>query len=148
MMRGWTPLHWRIIHWQRRAFAIRQWLPLLNRGLVLWPLVHIACRDRNLIGLQSHLMGLHALGLTELLAITGDPTKVGDFPGATSVFDVTSFELIELIKQFNEGISLSGKSLQEKTSFTVASAFNPNVRNLERGIPRLERKLHRVRIIL
>lgn len=105
------------------------------------PLVHIACRDRNLIGLQSHLMGLHTLGITELLAITGDPTKVGDFPGATSVFDVTSFELIQLIKQFNEGISLSGKSLREKTSFTVASAFNPNIRHLERAIPRLEKKL-------
>ena len=114
---------------------------LVKQQIGARPLVHIACRDRNLIGLQSHLMGLHALGLTELLAITGDPTKVGSFPGATSVFDVTSFELIELIKQFNEGISLSGKSLQEKASFTVASAFNPNIRNLERGIPRLERKL-------
>ena len=70
-------------------------------------------------------MGLHTLGITELLAITGDPTKIGSFPGATSVFDVTSFELIELIKQFNEGISLSGKSLQEKTSFTVACGIQP-----------------------
>src|SRR5699024_5578532 len=58
------------------------------------PLVHLTCRDRNLIGLQSHLMGLHTLGMTEILAITGDPTKIGDFPGATSVFDVNSFKLI------------------------------------------------------
>lgn len=105
------------------------------------PLVHITCRDRNLIGLQSHLMGLHALGITELLAITGDPTKIGDFPGATSVFDVTSFELLEMIQKFNEGISLSGKSLQHKTNFTVAAAFNPNVRHLDRAMNRLKKKM-------
>ena len=67
---------------------------LVKQKIDATPLVHITCRDRNLIGLQSHLMGLHTLGITELLAITGDPTKIGDFPGATSVFDVTSFELI------------------------------------------------------
>lgn len=105
------------------------------------PLVHITCRDRNLIGLQSHLMGLHTLGITELLAITGDPTKIGDFPGATSVFDVTSFELLEMIKKFNEGISMSGKSLQQKTNFTVAAAFNPNVRHLDRAMNRLKKKM-------
>src|SRR5699024_11784595 len=60
------------------------------------PLVHLTCRDRNLIGLQAHLMGLHTLGITEMLAITGDPTKIGDFPGATSVFDANSFKLTEL----------------------------------------------------
>jgi len=105
------------------------------------PLVHIACRDRNLIGLQSHLMGLHLTGITELLAITGDPTKIGDFPGATSVFDMTSFELLELIQKFNAGISWSGKSLQEKTNFNVAAAFNPNVRHLDRATLRLEKKI-------
>lgn len=67
-------------------------------------------------------MGLHTLRITELIAITGDPTKIGDFPGATSAFDVTSFELLELILRFNEGISWSGKSLQQKTNFTVAAA--------------------------
>lgn len=105
------------------------------------PLVHVTCRDRNLIGLQSHLMGLHTLGITELLAITGDPTKIGDFPGATSVFDVTSFQLLELIQKFNEGISWSGKSLQQKTNFTVAAAFNPNVRYLDRAMNRLRKKI-------
>lgn len=105
------------------------------------PLTHITCRDRNLIGLQSHLMGLHALGLNEVLAITGDPTKVGDFPGATSVYDLTSFELIRLIKQLNEGISFSGKTLAEKASFSVAAAFNPNVRALDRAVLRMEKKI-------
>lgn len=105
------------------------------------PLVHITCRDRNLIGLQSHLMGLHALGLHDVLAITGDPTKVGDFPGATSVYDVSSMELIQLIKQLNEGISFSGKPLKQKANFSVAAAFNPNVRVLDRAVKRLEKKL-------
>lgn len=104
-------------------------------------IVHISCRDRNLIGLQSHLMGLHALGIRDVLAVTGDPTKVGDFPGATSVFDVTSFELIRMIKQFNKGISPSGKDLGQKTSFNVAAAFNPNVRNVAKAVERLERKI-------
>lgn len=105
------------------------------------PLVHLTCRDRNLIGLQSHLMGLHTLGIHEILAITGDPTKIGDFPGATSVFDVNSFKLIELIKKGNNGISFSGQSLREKTAFSVAGAFNPNVANLQRAVQRLERKI-------
>lgn len=114
---------------------------LVKQRIGATPLVHITCRDRNLIGLQSHLMGLHTMGITELLAITGDPTKIGDFPGATSVFDMTSFELITMIKQFNEGISWSGKSLQQKTSFTVAAAFNPNVRHIDRAVQRMEKKI-------
>ncbi|OKL36001.1 bifunctional homocysteine S-methyltransferase/methylenetetrahydrofolate reductase [Domibacillus mangrovi] len=104
-------------------------------------LVHITCRDRNLIGLQSHLMGLDALGLHDVLAITGDPTKVGDFPGATDVYDVSSLELLQLIKQLNEGISFSGKPLKKKASFSVAAAFNPNVRVLDRAVKRLEKKI-------
>ncbi|MFC5591395.1 bifunctional homocysteine S-methyltransferase/methylenetetrahydrofolate reductase [Sporosarcina soli] len=105
------------------------------------PLVHITCRDRNLIGLQSHLMGLDALGIHDILAITGDPTKVGDFPGAASVYDVSSLELLQLIKQLNEGISFSGKPLQKKANFSVAAAFNPNVRVIERAVKRLEKKI-------
>jgi methionine synthase / methylenetetrahydrofolate reductase(NADPH) len=102
---------------------------------------HITCRDRNLIGLQSHLMGLNALGLHDILAVTGDPTKVGDFPGATSVYDVSSMELISLIKQLNEGISFSGKTLRKKANFSIAAAFNPNVRALDHAISRLEKKI-------
>lgn len=105
------------------------------------PLVHITCRDRNLIGLQSHLMGLHTLGIHQVLAVTGDPTKIGDFPGATSVYDVASFDFIRLIKQMNEGISFSGKSLGEKTNFSVGAAFNPNVKYLEKAVERVEKKI-------
>lgn len=104
-------------------------------------LVHLTCRDRNLIGLQSHLMGLHTLGLNQVLAVTGDPTKVGDFPGATSVFDVASFELISLIKKMNNGLSFLGKPLGEKTEFSVGAAFNPNVKSIEKAVIRIEKKL-------
>nr|WP_275576969.1 bifunctional homocysteine S-methyltransferase/methylenetetrahydrofolate reductase [Thalassobacillus pellis] len=114
---------------------------LIKQKFDIRPLVHIACRDRNLIGLQSHLMGLHTLGINQVLAITGDPTKIGDFPGATSVYDLSSFDLIYYIKQFNKGISFSGKSLGQNTSFSVAAAFNPNVRNLDRAVKRLEKKI-------
>ncbi|MFC7687239.1 bifunctional homocysteine S-methyltransferase/methylenetetrahydrofolate reductase [Ureibacillus sp. GCM10028918] len=111
----------------------------LQHGIRTMP--HITCRDRNLIGLQSHIMGLNALGLHDILTVTGDPTKVGDFPGATSVYDVSSMELISLIKKLNEGISFSGKPLRKKANFSVAAAFNPNVRVLDRAVARLEKKI-------
>lgn len=114
---------------------------LVKDQIGLRPLVHITCRDRNLIGLQSHLMGLDALGINQVLAVTGDPTKVGDFPGASSVYDLSSFELIQLIKQLNEGTSFSGKPLKKKTSFSVAAAFNPNVRHIDKAVKRLEKKI-------
>ncbi|ETI67577.1 bifunctional homocysteine S-methyltransferase/methylenetetrahydrofolate reductase [Neobacillus vireti] len=115
---------------------------LVKQELAMRPLIHIACRDRNIIGLQSHLMGLHTLGLNDVLAITGDPARVGDFPGASSVYDVSSFELIQMIKQLNEGLSFSGKDLGQKTDFSIAAAFNPNVRSLEKAVKRLEKKIH------
>ncbi|MBM0064620.1 bifunctional homocysteine S-methyltransferase/methylenetetrahydrofolate reductase [Alkalicoccobacillus gibsonii] len=105
------------------------------------PLVHLTCRDRNLIGLQSHLMGLHTLGLHDVLTITGDPTKIGDFPGASSVYDLASYQLISMIKQLNEGLSFSGKELGEKADFTVGAAFNPNVKYIDKAVKRLEKKI-------
>ena len=105
------------------------------------PLLHITCRDRNLASLQSHVLGLHALGIDHVLAVTGDPVKFGDQPGASNVYDVSSFELIRLIKQMNEGVGFSGRTLNGRTAFTVAAAFDPNGPNLDRRIRRLERKV-------
>lgn len=105
------------------------------------PLLHLACRDRNLIGQQSHLMGLHALGIDQILVITGDPSRFGDLPGASSVFDVTSFDLIRMVKQLNEGVSFSGRPLKQKAQFIVGAAFNPNVRQMDAAIARLEKKV-------
>ncbi|WML49730.1 bifunctional homocysteine S-methyltransferase/methylenetetrahydrofolate reductase [Neobacillus sp. PS3-34] len=114
---------------------------LVKNKLNLRPLIHISCRDRNIIGLQSHLMGLHTLGLNDVLAITGDPARVGDFPGASSVYDMSSFELIQMINQLNKGLSISGKDLGQKTAFSIAAAFNPNVRQLDKAVKRLEKKV-------
>jgi homocysteine S-methyltransferase len=105
------------------------------------PLLHVACRDRNLIGQQSHLMGLWALGIDQILVITGDPTRMGDLPGASSIYDVTSIELIRMVKQLNEGISFSGKILKQKARFVVGAAFNPHVRKPDAAVKRLEKKV-------
>jgi len=114
---------------------------LMQAKLGIRPLVHIACRDRNLIGTQSHMMGLHALGIDHVLAVTGDPARVGDLPGSSSVYDLTSFEIIRMIKQLNEGIAFSGKPLKQKASFIVGAAFNPNVKHLDKAVKRLEKKV-------
>ncbi|WP_028775925.1 bifunctional homocysteine S-methyltransferase/methylenetetrahydrofolate reductase [Shimazuella kribbensis] len=114
---------------------------ILKSQLGLNPLLHVACRDRNLIGQQSHLMGLHALGIDQILVITGDPSRIGDLPGASSIYDLTSFELIRMVKQLNEGISFSGKRLNQSANFVVGTAFNPHVRKIEKAVERLEKKV-------
>jgi methionine synthase / methylenetetrahydrofolate reductase(NADPH) len=114
---------------------------LLKERIGIRPLAHIACRDRNLIGTQSHMMGFDALGIDHVLAVTGDPAKFGDLPGSSSVYDLTSFEIIRMIKQLNEGIAFSGKPLKQKAKFVVGAAFNPNVKHLDKAVERLERKI-------
>ncbi|MEF2964555.1 bifunctional homocysteine S-methyltransferase/methylenetetrahydrofolate reductase [Paenibacillus sp. M1] len=114
---------------------------LVQLKLGLRPLVHIACRDRNLIGTQSHMMGFDALGIDHVLAVTGDPARFGDLPGASSVYDTTSFEIIRMIKQLNEGVAFSGKPLKQKAKFVVGAAFNPNVKYLHKAVERLEKKI-------
>ncbi len=112
---------------------------LHQRGIT--PLLHIACRDKNLLGLQSELLGLAALGMHHILPLTGDPAKVGDHPGATSVYDVTSIELLKIVQQMNQGVNANGKSIKHPTRFSAGCTFNPNARNLDAQLSRLERKL-------
>ena len=114
---------------------------LVARETGLLPIIHLACRDRNLIGMQAELMGMHALGLHCVLALTGDPAKFGDQPEATSVFDLNSFNLVRMIKRMNEGVAFSGRSLEAPTRFTIGVAFNPNVERLSSQLGRLRRKL-------
>jgi homocysteine S-methyltransferase len=104
-------------------------------------IVHLTCRDHNLLGLQSLLMSAHVMGLHHLLALTGDPARVGDEPGATSVYDLNSFGLIELITRFNNGLNNAGMPLGRRTQFTVGVAFNPNMRNLPGQVTRLRKKV-------
>ena len=114
---------------------------IMKNRLGVEPLLHIACRDRNLIGQQSHLMGLHALGINQVLVITGDPARFGDLPGSSSVFDVSSFDLIRMVKQLNQGITFSGKPMKQQANFVVGAAFNPHVRHFDAAIKRLEKKV-------
>lgn len=114
---------------------------LVQQRLNVRPLVHIACRDRNSIGTQSHLMGMDALGIDHVLAVTGDPARFGDLPGSSSVYDLTSFEIIRMIKQLNKGLAFSGKPLKKKARFVIGAAFNPNVKYLEKAVQRLEKKI-------
>ncbi|QIC04202.1 bifunctional homocysteine S-methyltransferase/methylenetetrahydrofolate reductase [Brevibacillus sp. 7WMA2] len=116
-------------------------LGAMMKRLGIEPLLHIACRDRNLIGQQSHLMGLHALGIDQVLVITGDPSRFGDLPGASSVYDVSSFDLIRMVKQLNQGYAFSGKQLKQHAQFIVGAAFNPHVRHLDAAVARLEKKV-------
>ena len=105
------------------------------------PIIHLACRDRNLLGLQSELMGFHELGIHHVLALTGDPSKVGDHPGSTSVYDVNSVGLIKTIKRLNEGFAANGRDLKGQTRFTIGCAFNPNARNVDSQVRKLEDKV-------
>ena len=114
---------------------------LIKQRYDIEPLVHITCRDRNLIGLQSHLLGLSLIGVSEILAITGDPSKVGHLPGATNVYDVNSKGLTELALRFNQGINTDGDALKKHTNFNIAGAFDPNVRKLDGAVKRLEKKV-------
>lgn len=104
-------------------------------------IVHVTCRDRNLIGLHSDLMGAHLLGIRSVLAVTGDPASVGGEAGATSVFDLNSVGLLELISALNAGRSLLGAELDGRTEFLAGAAFNPNLLNIDGQLRRMEKKI-------
>jgi homocysteine S-methyltransferase len=86
-------------------------------------------------------MGMAALGIRHVLPLTGDPAKAGDHPGATSVYDVTSIELLRIITQLNEGMNANGKPIKKGTDLVPGCTFNPNARNMDAQLNRLDRKL-------
>ena len=114
---------------------------MLKQRFQITPLLHMSCRDRNVLGLQSELLGMAALGMRHLLPVTGDPARIGDHPGAASVYDVNSIQLIEIARKMNEGVNHAGKSLKAATQFVIGCTFNPNSRNLDAQLARLERKI-------
>src|SRR5437868_9257016 len=114
---------------------------MLKERFGITPLLHLSCRDRNVLGLQSELLGMAALGMRHVLPLTGDPARVGDHPGASSVYDVNSIELISIIHKLNEGFTHAGKSLKAQTRFIIGCTFNPNAKNLDSQVNRLERKV-------
>jgi methionine synthase / methylenetetrahydrofolate reductase(NADPH) len=114
---------------------------ILKQKHNIMPLLHISCRDKNLIGLQSELMGIAALGIRHILPLTGDPAKFGDQPGASSVYDVNSIQLMEIISGLNKGYNFAGKNIKYPTDFVMGCTFNPNAKNLDAQVSRLERKI-------
>src|SRR5580700_12315 len=114
---------------------------ILKQRYNIMPLLHISCRDKNLIGLQSELMGIAALGIRHILPLTGDPAKFGDHPGSSSVYDVNSVQLMEIISGLNKGYNFAGKNIKYPTDFVMGCTFNPNAKNLDAQIARLERKI-------
>jgi methionine synthase I (cobalamin-dependent)/5,10-methylenetetrahydrofolate reductase len=103
-------------------------------------LAHLACRDRNMIGLQSEIIGGYAMGVRNILAVTGDPTQIGDYPYATSVYDVDAIGLIRAMGQMNSGRDLMGNPIGRPTSFLIACAANPCAFDLDREVRRMEQK--------
>lgn len=113
---------------------------LIQNQVGIEVMMHFACRDRNLLAVQADLLGSHALGVRNILAVTGDPANIGDYPSATSVFDVDSIGLVRILSRFNEGIDLAGYSVGAKCAFTIAVAFNPLAQEMEGELDRLKRK--------
>lgn len=103
-------------------------------------LLHMSCRDRNAMALQSELLGAHALGLRNILAVTGDPPSVGDYPFAKAVFELDSIGLSHLITRLNQGIDLTGRRLAEPTDFLLGVAVNPTAPDMREEWVRFEKK--------
>ena len=106
-------------------------------------IIHCTCRDRNVMGQQSELLGAHALGIRAILALTGDPASMGEEMGSSSVYDTNSQGLIELIAAMNRGLNRAGNPIQGATSFLIGGAFNPNSARMEPQVRRLEKKVAR-----
>jgi methionine synthase / methylenetetrahydrofolate reductase(NADPH) len=103
--------------------------------------LHYACRDRNLLGIQSDLLGAHAIGLRNLLLITGDPGRVGDYPDATAVFDVDSIGLTNLVTRLNHGGDIGGQPIGAPTAFHVGVSVNPAAANMDEELRRFDYKV-------
>ena len=104
-------------------------------------LLHVCCRDRNLLGLQSFLLGAHVMGIRNVVIITGDPPKVGDYPDATGVYDVDSIGLLNIVDGYNHGVDPAGKPMAEQTSFVMATGAEPGALDFEREMLRLGQKV-------
>jgi len=104
-------------------------------------ILHFCCRDRNLIGMQSDLLGSSAIGLKNMLIITGDPPKMGDYPEATGVFDMDSVALTMVLRNLNRGMDIGGNNFPPPTAMTIGVGANPVATELEREIERFEQKV-------
>lgn len=104
-------------------------------------ILHVCCRDRNLLGLQSDILGYHVMGFRNLVIITGDPPKMGDYPKATAVYDLDSIGLLRLVNGLNHGIDPAGKISAGQTQFFLATGAEPGAVDYQRELKRLKQKI-------
>jgi methionine synthase / methylenetetrahydrofolate reductase(NADPH) len=113
----------------------------IQHDLDLECIVHFTTRDRNLMALESELLGAHALGVRNILALTGDPPRVGDYPTGTGIWDVDSTGLIGILRRLNRGEDQAGKPIGGPAGFTIACALDPTAHDIDHEVERLAGKL-------
>ena len=114
---------------------------LLEQNVGVETILHYQCRDRNLIGIQSDLLGAQSLGLRNVLAVTGDPPKLGDYPYATAVFDVDSVGLVKVLSRLNRGLDLAANPLGPSLPFHIGVGVNTGATDFEEELRKFERKV-------
>ena len=114
---------------------------VIERSVELETIPHVTPRDASIMGLQSQLLGAHAEGVRNVLAVTGDPPHVGDYPGSSGVYDVDAIGLVSLLGHLNRGEDFSGKAIDAPTSFYVGVAVNPSADDLDRELERFHQKV-------
>jgi len=114
---------------------------LMQQQVGIETVLHYTCRDRNVLGIQSDLLGASALGIHNLICITGDPPKMGNYPDATAVFDVDAIGLVNVVRNLNCGLDIGGNPVGAGTSFVIGVGANPGVPNIDEEIRRFEFKV-------
>ncbi len=114
---------------------------LIMQQVGIEPVLHYTCRDRNVLSIQSDLLGASAIGIRNLICITGDPPKLGNYPDATAVFDVDAIGLVNIVRNLNNGLDIGGNALNSATSFVIGVGANPGVPNIEEEVRRFEYKV-------
>jgi homocysteine S-methyltransferase len=104
-------------------------------------ILHYTCRDRNVLSIQSDLLGASSIGLKNILCLTGDPPKLGNYPDATAVFDVDAIGLVNIVRNLNCGLDIGKNSIGESTGFTISVAANPGVPDIEQEVRRFAYKV-------
>jgi homocysteine S-methyltransferase len=114
---------------------------LIEQQAGIETLLQYSCRDRNLLGIQSDLLGAHAIGLRNLLLVTGDPGRLGDYPDATAIFDVDSIGLTNVVSRLNQGSDVGGQPIGRPTAFHIGVSVNPSATNLDDELRRFDYKV-------
>jgi methionine synthase I (cobalamin-dependent)/5,10-methylenetetrahydrofolate reductase len=114
---------------------------MVQREIGMESVLHYCCRDRNLLGMMSDLLGAAALGLRNLLLITGDPPKMGPYPDATAVFDIDAIGLTNMVNKLNHGLDIGNNPIGEPTAFSIGVGVNPGAVNMDEELKRFEWKI-------